>query len=125
HLLAVEAASLYTHFWAGRLRHGFNSHGYINDFAIWALQGLDDLTLAERLAIINPSEFAGIEDLRQELIDVVEQRLDEQEYIRWARENEPFVFIRSQVVVFDTGIEVRRPRDMAQALARFSRGSVF
>src|SRR5690606_27046089 len=86
---------------------------------------LDDLTLAERLAVIDPADYASLEDLRQALIGVVEQRLDEPEYLPWAKRDDPFVFIRSQMVVFDTDMAVEHPRDMADALVRFSPGSIF
>lgn len=125
HLMEVEAASIYNHFWGGRLRAVFDELEYNNDFAAWVKRGLDDLTLAERLAVIDPADYASLEDLRQALIDVVEQRLDEQEYLPWAKRDDPFVFIRSQMVVFDTDIRVEHPRDMADALVRFSPGSIF
>jgi len=125
HLLKVEAASIYNHFWGSRLRAAFDELEYNNDFAAWAKRSLDDLTLAERLAVIDPADYSSLEELRQALVDVIEQRLDEQEYVRWAKRDDPFVFIRSQMVVFDTHIKIHHPREMADALARFSPGSFF
>ena len=48
--------------------------------------------------------------LRQELLEVIEQRLDETEIITWAELDTQFHFVSSQIIVFDTRerIEDRR-----------------
>jgi len=86
---------------------------------------LHDLPLAERLAVIDPADFHDAEALRQEVLEVVEQRLDELEAPTWAPRDRQFHFMRGQLVVFDTGRRVREPRDLAQLLAQLSPGSIF
>ena len=46
--------------------------------------------------------FANLESLRQELLEIIEQRLDEIETVAWAKLDMQFHFVRSQMVVFDT-----------------------
>ena len=58
--------------------------------------------MAERLAVIDPADFADMEDLRQELIDIIDERLDETEVMLFARADQQFHFVRSVIVVFDT-----------------------
>lgn len=125
HLLTIDADSIYYHFWGGLLQPRFEEREYNNDFAAWAHHGLHDAELAERLAVVDPTEFHDLDLLRQELIEAIEQRLDESEYLPWARATREFEFIRSQIVVFDTRKRAAKPTQLAEFLPHMSAGSVF
>jgi len=125
HLLTVERGSLYYHFWGGLLHPGFEEREYGNDFAEWVRHSIHDTRLAERLALVDPSKFHDLEDMRQELIDVVEERLDEIEVLSWAPVDRQFQFIRSQTVVFDTRRSVQNPEQLAAIIPSLSASSVF
>jgi hypothetical protein len=125
HLRDVDAGSVYHHFWGSRLRPQFDDPEYNNDFAAWARHGLHDWVLAERLAVVDPTEVDGVEGLRQELLELIEQRLDEHTYIPWARRDQQFDFLTSQLVVFDTGRRVTAPKELATTVPAMSVGSVF
>jgi hypothetical protein len=71
---SIPPGCIYFHFWGGMLRPGFDEPEYQNDFAAWAWRSLHDTRLAERLAIVNPTHYRDIEDLRTELIDVIDER---------------------------------------------------
>ncbi len=124
-LLAIHPESIYYHFWGSRLRQRFDVPEYNNDFANWALQGLRDAQLAERLSVIDPKEFDGVEALRQELVDVIEERLEESEHVPWSKKEEQFYFIRSQIVVFDTRKVIDDPKNLAETIPHISIGSIF
>lgn len=124
-LLTVQASCIDYHFWGGLLRPSFDDPEYANDFAAWARHGLHDQKLAERLGMIDPVDFPDIELLRREVIGVLEERIDEGEYLTWAKPEHQFQFIRSQIVVFDTGRELSRPEDLAAAIPAMSAGSVY
>lgn len=124
-LLDCHPGSIYYHFWGGLLHTRFEEREYNNDFAAWARHALHDKTLAERLGVVDPTEFGDIEELRRELIDILEQRLDERDYLAWAQPDQQFEFIRSQIVVFDTGRRIGQPADLAALMPQFSAGSVF
>jgi len=89
---SVHPGSIYHHFWGGLLRPVFDDPEYRNDFAVWASRGLHDIRLAERLAIVDPTSFAILEDLRQELLEVVEERLEESEFVPWPKPTSSFFF---------------------------------
>jgi hypothetical protein len=125
HLLAVESSSIYYHFWGGLLHAGFEEREYGNDFAEWVQRSLHDPCLAERLAVIDPGDFTNLETMRQELVDVVEERLDEIEVLTWAPVDRQFHFIRSQTVVFDTHCSVDHPAELAASLGALSASSIF
>ena len=92
HLLNVHLGSVYHHFWGGLLRPRFDEPEYNNDFAEWVHYALQDNILAERLSVINPDPFVNLESLRQELINIIEQRLDETETIPWAKPDHAISF---------------------------------
>ena len=124
-LREVPESGIYYHFWGMRLRPRFEEPVYNNDFAQWAQEGLHDRRLAERLGVIDPPSFSGIGELREALIDVIEARLEEVEYIPWAKPEDAFRFIRSILVVFDTGVRVKRPEDLIAIIPSLSRSSLF
>src|SRR5690606_33948844 len=112
-LFTIDTGSIYYHFWGGLLQPRFEEREYNNDFAAWARHALHDNVLAERMAVIDPVEHGDLQALRQELIDVIEARLDEMEHVPWARLDQQFEFIKSQIVVFDTHKRVTSPEDLA------------
>jgi len=125
HLQTVHPGSIYFHFWGGQLRPDFDDPEYNNDFASWASHALHDLKLAERLGVIDPAGFTAIESLRQELIDIIEERLDETEFLTWAPRDRQFHFVRAQTVVFDTGRRLTHPRELASTIPALSLGSIY
>jgi len=124
-LLKVPAGCIYHHFWGRLLRPQFDEPEYNNDFASWAYWGLHDKPLAERLSMVLPSDYADLEDLRQEVVEVVEQRLDEMDTVPWAQVDQRFGFLQSQIVVFDTGMRFEQPLDLVPYVPGLSTGSIF
>lgn len=124
-LKKVPAGSIVHHFWGRLLQPVFDEPEYNNDFASWAYRGLHDKPLAERLSMVLPTDFEDPESLRQELLEVVEQRLDESEMVPWSMADQQFEFLRSQIVVFDTGLRFDRPADIVSYLPSLPTGSVY
>jgi hypothetical protein len=124
-LQTINPGSIYHHFWGSLLEPRFEQREYNNDFAAWARGGLHDDKLAERLAMVDPTVFSNIENVRQELLEIIEERLDENEYLPWMVATEPFEFVRSQIVVFDTHNQIERPEHLTQFLPRMSTSSIF
>jgi hypothetical protein len=124
-LQTVPSSTIYYHFWGGLLRPRFDDPEYQNDFAIWTSRSLHDETLAERLALFNPTDYDNLEDLRRDLLEVIEERLEESELLPWIRASRRFYFVRSQIVVFDTGKRVHTPEELRDAIPVMSTGSIF
>ncbi|MGW8207469.1 MAG: DUF5752 family protein [Syntrophobacteria bacterium] len=124
-LETTRPGCIYHHFWGGLLRPSFDDPEYQNDFAVWAYHGLHDRFLAERLALIDPTELADMEELRRELIEIIEERLDENELVPWASAHQQFHFIHSQIVVFDTRIRLTKPEQLKEYIANLTVGSIF
>lgn len=124
-LTNIGTDSLYYHFWGGLLQPRFEEREYNNDFAAWVWHGLHDAILAERLAVVDPTVFKDLEDLRQEVLEIIDERLDEKEYLPWVPAGSQFEFIRSQIVVFDTQKQATTPRELSRLLPNLSSSSIF
>lgn len=124
-ILQVPETCLYHHFWGGLLQARFEEREYNNDFSAWVRHALHDGDLAERLAVVDPAGFRTLEDLRRELAELIEERLDESEQLISRVASRSFEFIQSQIVVFDTRTRIAEPEALAPVVARCSAGTVF
>lgn len=116
---------LYHHFWGSLLEPQFASREYHNDFASWCYDSLHDHPAAEVLSAIDPAKNANLEDLRQELLDAIESRLDETDVMLFARSDQQFHFVRTVIVVFDTYRRLNEPIQLVAALPQMAPSSVF
>lgn len=121
----IHPGCLYYHFWGGLLLPHYDDPEFQNDFAVWASCNLHDSKISEQLSIIDPSVFKDVEDLRHEVVELVEQRLSESEHVPWVKTGQEFHFIRSQIVVFDTGVSLREPGELIDLIPNMSLGSIF
>ncbi|MCP4633280.1 MAG: hypothetical protein GY855_10170 [candidate division Zixibacteria bacterium] len=124
-LQTIDLNCIYYHFWSDLLRPRFDDKEFHNDFSQWIHRDLHDKILAEKVNLIDPTEFDTLEDLRLALLDVLEERLDELEIPLWASRDHRFEFIRSQIVIFNTHHTVEKPEEFVTAIANMSVGSIF
>lgn len=124
-LNTVPVDCIYHHFWGRFLRSQFDEPEYNNDFAAWAWHALHDRALAEKLSMVNPADFPNFEKVREELIDIVENRLDEGELVPWAKADQRFHFLRSQVIAFDAGLVCKTPAQLLEVLPKLANGSIY
>jgi len=125
HLLEVDAGCIYYAFWGGLLEPMFEHPEYANDFAAWAHSALHDDVLAEKLGVLDPTDFEDLEALRQELVDVIEEHLDTVGVISWVKPDQQFNFITSQIVVFDAQRELTDPAELPATVGEMSASSTF
>ncbi|MFP5212241.1 MAG: DUF5752 family protein [Acidobacteriota bacterium] len=121
----AHSGCVYYHFWGGLLYTRFDDPEFQNDFSSWAYRALGDLPLAERLGIIDPTAYTDMEELRREVIDVIEERLEESELIAVKRAEAEFHFIRSNIIVLDSGIRAQSPEEMGRFIDRLPVSSIF
>lgn len=125
YLRNIGEDSIYYHFWGNLLRPRFDDLEYHNDFAIWAANSLHDKILAERLAVIDPAELHDLDQLRNEIIEIIDERLDEVDYPLWSKRDSQFEFICSQIVIFNTKKTLSKPIDFVEAIPVMTVGSIF
>lgn len=124
-LATIHEGCVYHHFWGGHLRPMFMDPEYHNDFAAWVYHTLHDRILAEQLSIIDPTDYKDIENLRQAVLEVVEDRLDVREVFYWSKTQEPFHFVRSKIVIFSTPLQIANPQDLLTIIPQMSTHSIF
>ena len=124
-LRVVHPGSIQHHFWGRLLRPVIDEPEYSNDFAAWTGRELGDKVLAERLSVIYPTDYTDVEEFRHGIIDIIENRLDEDLISHAATARQAFHFLRSQLVVFDTGTRIGDPSELADAVKGMSEGSIF
>jgi hypothetical protein len=116
---------LFHHFCETVIRPTFDDPEFHNDFAVWAGRQLRDRVLAERLSIINPYKLDSFEQLRDAVMDILEERLSEVHYIQWVPPGHYFQFMQAVTVVFNTGVELKTPADFGAQLKHMSFGSIY
>ncbi|RPJ12092.1 MAG: hypothetical protein EHM37_09810 [Deltaproteobacteria bacterium] len=124
-IAACSQDVLYHHFCETTLVASFDYPDYRNDFAVWASKRLGDKVLAERLGIIDPYSRSSLEDLRGEVLDIIDERLSEQTMVSWARMGHEFYFMKATTIIFDTGERIHQPEELLPAIRRMSNGSIY
>jgi Family of unknown function (DUF5752) len=103
----------------------FDDPDYRNDFAVWSKLYLGDRVLAERLGILDPYSFGGMEELRAVALEIIDDRFGELTMVPWVRSGDEFLFRQSTTVVFDTGERIEDPKDLHRAIQRMTNGSLY
>jgi len=113
----VPLDSVYYHTHSYFLRHSYLERVYPNDFAQWVATEVRDHVLAERLAVVDPFEFQGLEPLREELISVVDDHLSRTPIVPRVIFGEPFHFNQSRILEVPTGLELWTLQEFRNALS--------
>jgi len=121
----VPGRSLYYHFWGRLLRPVLRQEDYVNDLANWVGHELRDHLLAERLALVDPGDETDIETLRQRILRLLDERLDDSPPPTATSPDDAFHFLEGQIVIFDTNVRARNPRDLARLLTGLPTSSVY
>jgi len=124
-IVACGENVLFHHFYETTLRGTFDNPDYRNDFAVWAKLYLGDRALAERLGNLDPYAFPSLGELRAATLEVIDERLGESAMIPWARAGDEFFFMEATTIVFDTGIRIAHPRELAASIGAMTGGSVY
>ena len=64
--------SIFQHTFRTLQEHHFIRHGFSNDFAHWAYTDCNEAGLGERLAALDVRSFTSIADLRQKIMQIVD-----------------------------------------------------
>ncbi len=121
----VPAASIQYHTHGFLLRHKFVAGIYPNDFANWVGVHVRDQVLGERLAMIDPAEFADLEALRQEFVAVIDEHLRRLAIVPRVVSAEPFDFVRSTLVQIPTAIEAGTLEEFREALLEVDASAIY
>ncbi len=121
----VSSDSIYYHTHSYFLRHFYVSGLYPNDFANWAVTQVRDRVLGEKLAAVTPIKYKSVEDLRYELIDIIDKHLHDMKTIPNVIYGEPFYFIKSKIIEVPTNIKAKNLKEFIAALKIFDASSIY
>jgi hypothetical protein len=94
--------SVFQHTFRTLQEHHFIRQGFSNDFAHWALSACNQPALAERLASVDVRQFTSIEDLRADLVRILEEYVMQNPSSADRAAHESFYFCAADIVVLPT-----------------------
>jgi len=121
----IPSDSIYYHVFSTFLRHKYIMGPYPNDFATWAATQVGDHVLGERLGIIDPYEFASVDDLRWEIVTIIDDHLSELRHIPRVTYGQAFYFMRSYIIEVPTMREAWTLDEFAQSLRKVDVGVIY
>jgi hypothetical protein len=124
-LREVGESVLYYHVFQSRLVTAPPVVEYPNEFASWAANALQDSRLAEKLSSFDPFEYGNLEQLREAMIEILEDYLWDLPYIPWARSGFEFHFCEASAVVMRSVICAATLREFCEGLRKVGLDSIY
>lgn len=121
----LRESILYYHLWQSRLAAGPPSKEYPNDFAFWAATGLHDSISAEMLSSFDPFSYENIKQVRDALVELLEDYLWNLPYVPAAVPGFEFHFCEASTVVLRSQNEVRTLAEFHSTLEVVGLDSVY
>ncbi len=121
----VSESVLYYHLVQSRLAISPPTVEFPNDFALWAAVALQDSALAEKLSSFDPLEYEDLGQVRQAVLDILEEYMWDLPFVPWARSGFEFHFCEASTVVIRSEITAHDLREFCQALQRVGLDSMY
>lgn len=98
---------------------------YTNDFAHWAGESLEERALSEQLSNIDPYAYKEMSDLRNELLNVVDDYLERFPKPREAMPGDEFFFNETITLVFPVGVKAKNLAEFLIGIKYVDTGSIY
>lgn len=122
----VPGSVIYYHTHVFLRRHQSLSPDPPNAFANWVSRVLGEYKLGEELASIDICEFSAISQLREKIINVIENHLfADRRYVRYAPRGREFEFIKAHSFVMPTGFIARNLKEFEMVLQKITTHSIY
>lgn len=121
----VPVDSIYYHTHSYFLRHPYIAGLYPNDFANWAATEVRDKVLGEKLASVTPKPPKSIEEVRLELIEIIDEHLTSIHSIPFVGYGEPFYFMKSRIIEIPTEISAHTFQEFKESLRKINTSVVY
>jgi hypothetical protein len=121
----VPAGSIFYHTHGYFLRHRPFTTAYGNDFARWVAVEVRDQALAERLAVVDPFEIRDLEQLREELVTIIQDHLRRLSTVPRAELGRTFYFQQSHIVEVPLGPGVTTLVEFRDGLASVDASAIY
>lgn len=98
---------------------------YPNDFAQWAATALQDIKLAEKLCSFDPFEYATMAQVREAVVEILEEYLWDMPYVPWARPGFELYLCQASTAVIQSLTPVHTLVEFCHALQRVGLDSLY
>jgi hypothetical protein len=98
---------------------------YTSDFAHWAGESLEERALSEHFSNIDPYDFKEINDLRNKLLNVIDDYLKKFPEPREAMPGDKFYFNETVTLIFPIGIRAKNLAEFLTAIRYVGTGSIY
>jgi hypothetical protein len=116
---------LFYHLLQSRLALSQPAVEYPNDFASWAATALQDSRLAEKLSAVDPFEYEDLEQVRQVLLDLLQEYIWGLPDVPWARPGFELHFCEASTVVMLSEIAAANLSEFCRALRQVGLDSLY
>ena len=124
-LREVDEGVLYYHLLQSRLAVTQPVVEYPNEFALWAATALQDSKLAEKLSSFDPFDYDDMEQVREAMLEILDEYLWNLPSVPWARPGFEFHFCEASMVVIQDETPANTLHDFCQALVKVGLDSVY
>jgi len=121
----VPLDSVYYHTHSVFLRQPQMTEAFPNDFANWVATQVRDQVLAERLGVVDPFQVPSLEELREELISIIDHHISTLHPVPRVVFGDPFFFVQSHVIEVPTGLEARTAPEFWHCLVQVDASSIY
>jgi hypothetical protein len=123
-LCTCSEGSIFEHTFRTLQEHHFIREGFSNDFAHWTFSACNERGLAEQLAGIDVREFTSVQAVREQIVHIVEQYIQNNPASGDRPAREPFYFCAADTVVMPTTFVAHNLAEFADGLARVTVHSI-
>jgi len=121
----VPIDSIYYHMHSYFLRHYYITEPFPNDFANWAAIQVRDKVLGEKLSIATPWQINNLEEIRSQLIEIIDNHLSDIKVIPDVTFGKPFYFMKSEIIEVPTGIRVTNLEEFHQTIKTVDASAIY
>ncbi|MFA5356344.1 MAG: DUF5752 family protein [Candidatus Omnitrophota bacterium] len=123
----VPGSCIYHHTHRFLQQHQYLSPEPPNDFAYWVGEFLGEDELSEKLASIDTIQYSTIRDLREKIINTIEEYLANNPLakLKFTRASEEFHFMKSMSFVIPTNYVVYDLKEFADVLKKITMDSIY
>lgn len=121
----VTGSSIFHHTFGALQDRFFAAQRFTSDFARWAVEVLQDWAVAERLALMHPTEFPSVRALRERILQVIDDRLREGDPPAPAPPGREFHFSQSISLIYPAGYQAATLAALREGIRRASDRTLF
>lgn len=121
----IDGAAIFYHTHHSFLDHHTVAPEFRSDFAVWVRDEIRDQALAEKLGGVDPLEYPSIREVREALLEIIEDHIEQYGDRYQARPGNEFFFCRSKSFVLPTGRVAKNLVEFRNQLRQISLRSLF